>query len=138
MRGPGLTSKNIRRHTTALRVAASSIRRIASWFAAGGSLRITVAVLLLAYAGLAGEAIHCQYFPAAHNEHSEHSTAPVPATDHATHCLVASHAGSVIIDTNGAAPLEALAPTPSILPDEGIFLLSHLLRLTPARAPPLS
>jgi len=103
----------------------------------GWSLRATAAVLLLAYLGLAGEAIHCQYFPAAHSDHTGHSTAPVPTANHSIHCLVANHAGSIAIDTNGSAPLPALSSTFRVLPDEGPSLVGEDVRLRPARAPPL-
>jgi hypothetical protein len=116
----------------------SHLHRIVPWSAAGGGFRAAAAVLLLAYIGLAGEAIHCQYFPAAHNEHSDHSPGPAPATGHDTHCLVANHAGSVVVDSDPSTPLEAPTPTLAALPDDRIVLLSHLVRLTPARAPPLT
>lgn len=107
-------------------------------FDANPRLRVTALVLLLAYVGLAGEAIHCQYFPSGHDQHAEHSTIPAPATDHATHCLVANHAGSATVNADESAPLPALTPTVRLLPDESLFLVSRLVRLTPVRAPPLS
>ncbi len=112
--------------------------RFTSLSGSGRSLRATAAVLLLAYFALAGEAIHCQYFLPAHSQHAEHSTDPVPTTDHTIHCLVANHAGSVAVNSNGSSPLPAPAPTLYVLPDEGLSLVSSLTRLTPARAPPTS
>ncbi|MEW6683402.1 MAG: hypothetical protein AB1451_10840 [Nitrospirota bacterium] len=124
--------------STVFRVMGSCIRRITSPLAARRRFRATAAVLLLAYFALAGEAIHCQYFPTAHNEHADHSTTPVPATDHAIHCLVANHAGSAAVNADGSAPLPTLTPNVRILSDEGPSLVSHLVRLTPVRAPPVS
>lgn len=117
---------------------AASIRRLVSRISVAGSLRAIAAIVLFGYVGLASEAIHCQYFPSTHDQHAEHSTDPVPATDHAVHCLVANHAGSVIVHSDNSTPLPALVPRFRIVQDEGSTLFSHLVGLTPVRAPPLS
>jgi hypothetical protein len=131
-------SRNIQRRVAVSRGVMSCLRGFRALFDANPRLHATALVLVLAYVGLAGEAIHCQYFPSEHNQHAEHSTIPTPATDHATHCLVANHAGSATVNAHESEPLPALAPTVRLLPDESLSLVSRLVRLTPVRAPPLS
>lgn len=102
-----------------------------------GTLRAAVVVLILAYIALAGETIHCQYFPTAHNEHGEHSPSePATSPDHTVHCLVASHGGSVAVNTHSSGSLPTLTPTSRIAFDDLGTHVSRLIRLTQSRAPP--
>jgi hypothetical protein len=99
---------------------------------------IVCAGLVLAYAALAGETIHCQYFATSHNEHAEHSTKPQRTTGHATHCLVASHATSAAVTADSGALIQAPTQTARLVAIEDFTSVSALSRLTPARGPPLA
>lgn len=112
-------------------------QRVRAIFPRANSRRVLLsATLLLAYAVLSAEAIHCQYFPSAQHKPSEHSAAPAPETDHAIHCLVANHAGSVTLNADDSAPLPSLTPTSRSAAEEHLFPASRLTRLAPVRAPP--
>jgi hypothetical protein len=114
-----------------------SARRLMFWRRPAGTLRAAVAALILAYIALAGETIHCQYFPTSHNEHDEHSTEPKRTTDHTTHCLVASHATSTAVTANAGALIQIPTPTARLVAIENFTSVSALFRLTPSRAPPV-
>ncbi len=115
-----------------------SIRRLMFWGHPAGTLRAVVSALILAYVALAGESIHCQYFQTSHGEHGDHSSSePTTAQDHTTHCLVAKHGGSVAVDARSSTSLPELAPTARIVVDDRPSYVTRLIRLTPARAPPV-
>ncbi len=104
-----------------------------------GALRTAVAALILAYVALAGETIHCQYFAPTHSEHGDQSSSTgTNSPDHTAHCLIASHGSSATTNTqsSGVAP-EFVQATPVVI-DELPSAISHLVRLTPTRAPPLA
>lgn len=108
------------------------------WHSPASVLRPVIAALILAYIGLAGETIHCQYFAASHNQHGDHSSSePATSPDHTTHCLVAKHGGSAAVDAHASSSLPVLTPTAKIVVNDLSFHVTRLVRLTPSRAPPV-
>lgn len=103
-----------------------------------GALRTVVAALILAYVALAGETIHCQYFAPTHGEHGGHSSSkPTTSPDHAKHCLIASHGSSATAVTQSADAAPEFVQTTRVVIDDLPSAISHLVRLTPTRAPPV-
>lgn len=105
----------------------ASRSRCSSWRA------ILSAGLVAAYFILAGEAIHCQYFPSAHGDHGG---SPLRPAAHATHCLLSNHGTSIAIHSAasaGQSPLHVIGLIVTRDPD----IAGHgFTPSAPARAPP--
>ncbi len=89
--------------------------------------------LTAAYFVLAGETIHCQYFPSAH-EH--HGGAPSRPAAHATHCLLANHGTSLAIHSVESTSQHRLRVVGLIVNPGHTISDTGFVPSTPARAPP--
>jgi len=94
---------------------------------------ILSAGLVTAYFVLAGEAIHCQYFPSAHEGHGG---APSRPATHATHCLLANHGTSLAIHSAGSTSQHLLRVVGLIVNPGHNISGTGFVPSTPARAPP--
>ncbi|HET8761039.1 MAG TPA: hypothetical protein VFN94_08215 [Nitrospiria bacterium] len=88
--------------------------------------------LLIAYAVLVGDAIHCQYSSVDHDHHD----VPKPqSAENTTHCLVANH-GSAALPTIAPGSLPGLHSEQYRLGSVALPLLSSAFVVTASRAPP--